>query len=234
MAEGQLTLSVRISVRYYDKVTQLPNSSLAQWLETQKDGLPVSSGSFSLDGWNARRLGGYPSLGLSDAPLLLMAGAVEGGSSFLRLYGRRNCFIEWDGQPGQSYHAALALLARERVDFRSTGQSGLELPELFWDFLGPFYKRCLHAPLNLLCGDRVVGHQTTEIRATRSSQPQLILVDRGVDFELPVAFSGLRIVCPVPKALTGAPWPKRLVWNEELRKHLSSIRPLPGSSQDFL
>jgi hypothetical protein len=214
----------------------LPTTSVAQWLEDQKDGLSISGGSFSVDSWNARRLGGYPSLGLSDVPLLLMAGAVEGQSSYVRLHGARNCLIEWDGQAGPAYDLALSVLHTQGVDFRAVDRRAVELPEVYWDLLEPFYLRCRHAPLSVVRGDRLLwSHQPGNgVWAVTTNRPRLLVCDRGVDFELPFALPGLKVVSRVASPLLGNPWPIRLVWNDELVQTLLEVTRWVGFSSRHL
>ena len=140
-----MTLFPRLTDRYHGRVTA---KTLEQWLQNQASGLSASTGTFSLNSGKAQRLGGYPSLQLSDVALLLLAGAVEGRSSYFRVRGGKNCLFEWDGSTGRSGEAATELLLRENVD-HETGAGFVELPEFFWDLLESFYRRCRHAPLNV-------------------------------------------------------------------------------------
>lgn len=214
-----MTLFPRLTDRYHGRVTA---KTLEQWLQNQASGLSASTGTFSLNSGKAQRLGGYPSLQLSDVALLLLAGAVEGRSSYFRVRGGKNCLFEWDGSTGRSGEAATELLLRENVD-HETGAGFVELPEFFWDLLESFYRRCRHAPLNVVVGARLLAPPTTRPKMTPSRQPELILVDRGVAFECPFAFPDRKLVYPLAEPLVGAPWPKRLVFNDGLLKLVAEI-----------
>lgn len=195
-----------------------PATSISQWLEDQSRGLSSSGGAFSVHLRKAERLGGYKTLSLSDVPLLLMAAAVEGESTYFRLHGARNCLFSWDGQAGPSFDTALSVLRRERIDHEALDRQGIELPEAFRDFLGPLFRRCRHAPLSMIVGNRVQWTNTsTAVAWLRSSNsPRFVLVDRGIDFELPFVLPNLEIVAQVSSPLSGGPWPVCLVWNKEL------------------
>ncbi len=209
----------------YDKRVSSPPTSISQWLEDQRKGLSSSEGTFSVHLPKAERLGGYPRLGLSDVPLLLMAAAVEGGAGYFRLHGTRNCRFSWDGQAGPTLDLALSVLRHQRIDHEVVQRQGLELPEAFRDFLDPLFRRCRHAPLSMIVGNRVMWSNAPGqgVWVASSTLPRLSLVDRGVDFELPFAFPNLRVVARVGSPLLGRPWPLSLVWNEELRSLVEDL-----------
>lgn len=198
---------------------------MVQWLEQQNRGLFCETGTFSMHSENARRLAGLPPLELSDVPLLLMAAACEGHSSYFRLSGRNSCCLSWNGEAGESYEMALDVLRTEGVDFDSPSRFSVELPQIFWDFLGPFQDRCRHSPLSVIQGERVLWSNQPGfgIWSCPSDPPRLVLVDRGVDFELPFALPGRKIVVRTASALLGNPWPVRLVFNQRVRDLLLPI-----------
>ena len=154
-----------------------------------------------------------------------MAAAVEGGASYFRVHGAKSCWLSWDGQAGPSLDTAVSVLRREGIDHVALEREGLELPEAFRDFLGPLYRRCRHAPLSMIAGNRVIWANAPGqgVWLEESRIPRLVLVDRGVDFELPFAFPKLRVVARVSSPLPGQPWPLRLVWNEELRSVVEDL-----------
>lgn len=195
------------------------------WLEEQKLGLTSFPSGFSVHSRNAHRHAGIPTLQLADVPLLLLAGAVEAGSSWFSLEGERNCRFSWERPAGPALDMATKILSRERIDFRALGRTTVDLPEVFWDLLRPFYQRCRHAPLTMIRGGRVLwAHDSGNgIWALRSPHPELILVDRGIDFALPCCFPGFRVVARIQESLQGSPWPLRLVWDQKLAELVKRV-----------
>jgi hypothetical protein len=197
---------------------------MQDWLQqSQSEGILHSQGRFSLDPDSAESLAGIARLTASDIPLLLLAGAVQAGSSYFRVYGRENLRLSWEGPTGPCGQMAHSLLTSGRIDFRWE-RDGLELPPAFWEYLDPLSRRCQHAPLDLIWGHRCISRAASGHRmvVTPKQSGRLLLVDRGVDFIFPAAFRGLDIVAWVDP-LPGAPWPRRLLWSEALRHQLSRI-----------
>ena len=104
------------------------------------------------------------------------------------------------------------------------GRQSLILPDLFRELLGSLFARSSHAPLSLVVGDRVLRTfcSGNGVRAIRSRDARLTLVDRGVDFDMPFAFPGLQVVAGVAP-LSGASWPRSLLWNEKLNQEVTRI-----------
>ena len=206
---------------------------LKDWLSKLSEGAVLNDETFTVHSQRAERLGGIPSLTLTDVPLLLLADAVAGKADYFSIYGRHNCVFWWDRSMGPHLDLALTILDMHRIDYslqqRDTDLTGevqntLVLPDLYRELLTPLFKRTKHAPLSLMIGDRIVRSHPTEngVWARRSEHARLILVDRGIDFEMPFAFPGWQIVARV-SSLSGAPWPKQLVWNRELQNIICSL-----------
>ena len=202
-----------------------PAGLVQEWLDAvQGDGLLHSRGRFTIDPESAQEMAGLVELQLCDVPLLLLAGAVEGGSRYFRVHGADNVRISWEGSAGPSGGVAHSLLVAAGVDFHCD-QAGFELPPAFADFLDPLLERGRHAPLKLVWGNRLLQDGESGSRIMVTSRPgsgRLTLVDRGVDFLFPAAFPDLDIVAWVSR-LPGAPWPRHLLWSLALRKELGRI-----------
>ncbi len=153
-----------------------------------------------------------PSLGLSDVPLLMLAAAVEGNSPYFSVRGHLR--FEY-ALLGPSARLAQAILRREGVDHEFR-EGALELPPAFEDFLEPLARRSRFAPLDLWWGDRRQPAWTHAVVVRRGS---LSVVDRGLEFSLPL---DLPIVAQVPP-LPGAPWPRCLLWGVELERQVALI-----------
>lgn len=199
---------------------------MQDWLEgSESYGLLHSRGRFTIDTTSAQTLAGLPALEMHDVPLLLLAGAVEGGSRYFRIHGSENVRLSWEGSPGPSSELARSLLAAARVDFDWEEQRGLELPPVFADYLSPLAERGRHAPLKLVWGDRLIaqGSEGSRLLVSRCrGSGRLTLVDRGIDFPFPAAFAGLDILAWV-EPLPGAPWPRQLLWGPRLAHQLGRI-----------
>jgi hypothetical protein len=206
-------------------VSSDPARLVQEWLETNcSQGFLHSRGRFTIDQEAAQALGNLAKLRLSDVPLLLLAGAVEGGSRYFRIHGRQNLRFSWEGMAGPCGEVALSLLRAARIDL-CWEQHGCELPSGFRDYLEPLAQRSRHAPLSLIWGDRVLtqrasGGSRMVVRSARGGQ--LTLVDRGLDFTFPAAFPGLDIVAWV-EPLPGAPWPRQLLWSPRLESQIVRI-----------
>lgn len=198
-----------------------------EWLEKNRSqGLLHSRGRFTIDRDAAQQWGNVDKLALSDVPLLLLAGAVEGGSRFFRVHGRQNLRLSWEGPAGPSAQVAHSLLCAARID-SLWDQQGFELPPGFRDYLDPLAQRGRHAPLTLIWGDRVVAEGAPEgsrmlVRQARGRDGRLTLVDRGLDFAFPAAFASLDIVAWVDP-LPGSPWPRKLLWSKQLETQIVRI-----------
>ena len=194
---------------------------MEQWLQQFSQNAETRDRSFTVHPRRAEHYTGALPLRLCDVALLLLAAAVEGGSSYFRIHGQRDCLFSWKGAAGPSLQAALSVLATEGVDYVLEDSQTLILPDLFREFLEPFFVRTKHAPLSVIVGDRKVwgGLPERGVWARGSRTPGLVLVDRGVDFSMPFAFPGLQVVASV-EPLAGAPWPRRLVWNHILEQQV--------------
>ena len=202
-----------------------PAGLVQEWLDgVQDDGLLHSRGRFTIDPQGAQEMAGLARLQLCDVPLLLLAGAVEGGSRYFRLHGADNVRLSWEGAAGPSGGIAHSLLVAAGVDF-GCDQNGFELPPFFADLLGPLLERGRHAPLKLVWGNRLVHEGTPGPRMIVTPMPgpgRLTLVDRGVDFLFPAAFPNLDVVAWVFR-LPGAPWPRHWLWSSALREELVRV-----------
>jgi hypothetical protein len=231
---GHLTLISQAALTYIRVVNSDPARLVQDWIEqTQAEGILHSRGRFTVDPNGAADLGGLARLRLSDVPLLLLAGAVEGGSRYFRVHGERNLRLSWEGPAGSCGEMAHSLLVAAQVDFR-WNDAGFELPCGFSDYLGPLWQRGRHAPLKLVLGRRLISGDTAgpKMRISPRREGRLILVDRGIDFTFPAAFPGLDIVAWV-EPLPGCPWPRQLIWSEQLRSQIvriaRALRDVPGA-----
>lgn len=201
-----------------------PAGLVQEWLDTtQSDGLLHSRGRFTVDPICAGQAG-LSALRLCDVPLLVLAGAVEGGSRYFRVHGSNNVRMSWEGEAGPSGGLAHSLLVAAQVDF-SWDQHGFDLPPAFTDYLDPLFERGRHAPLKFVWGNRILseGSAGPRILVTPAlGSGRLTLVDRGIDFVFPAAFPDFEIVAWVGK-LSGAPWPRQLLWTSALKHELHRI-----------
>ncbi len=193
------------------------------WLEklASDTGQKESQGQFALDPEGCQRAGMLVH-GLAEVPLLVFAAAVEGGSRRFALAGESSLTLSWDGQCGPTLSTALTTLQRHRVDFEARPHS-LSLPAVFRDFLTPLWHRCQFAPISVRWdGQEVARPQARDIRyqLSPSKHPRLVVVDRGLAFQLPVALPGWDIVIWSAEPLPGNPWPMQLRWSGALQSLL--------------
>lgn len=193
------------------------------WLEqlATATGHRESQGQFEVDSVGCHRAG-VTLPGLAEVPLLVLAAAVEGGSRHFALGGESDLYLAWDGKTGPSFSAATNILTHHDVDFRAETHS-IALPGVFRDFLTPLWHRCQFAPLSVLWDGREVARPDAagfRYQLSPSSHARLIVVDRGLAFQLPVAFPGWDLVVWSPEPLPGNPWPMELRWSLALRSLL--------------
>lgn len=198
------------------------STSLDQWLEAELLGQLAYPGTFTVDALGADRHG-FSQLDSTDVPLLVLAGAVEANSRYFRVHGGRDVVLSWEGSLGPSGLLAYSLLENFQVDI-SVESERLVLPPLFWDLLTPLRRRWHNAPLQRIWGNKELqsGTPRNTMSVSPSRESRLVLVDRGIDFELPTAFPGLEVTAWVGP-LPGAPWPTQLAWSPALRTALRGI-----------
>jgi len=181
-------------------------------------------GRFTVDLVAQRRHTDGEQFRLSDVPLLILAAAVEGRATGFQLRVSRNVEFYWDGKTGPSLAVAEALLRAHEIDFRRDSHA-FALPHWGKEFLGEFFLRSLHAPVDIYLPNGRMRKKTNPgtLTVVHSRQPSLILVDRGLSFECPFAVPGVSIVAVLSKSLKGSPWPRNLIFDEELRRVLKSV-----------
>lgn len=231
---GQMTLRAQPPGLYSEGMNVDPARMVEQWIqESQREGHLHSQGRFTLDPGGAEQAG-LQQLRLCDVPLLMLAGAVEGGSRFFRLSAERDISLTWQGQLGPSGDLAISLLRQAGVD-AAVRPHTLLLPPFFEDLMDPLRARGGHAPLQFVWGHRVVSRPSggSKMVLKASRRPRLILVDRGVDFELNGGFAGLDVVAWV-EPIPGAPWPRKLLAGPALETQLVRIaRGLRDAKQTY-
>lgn len=167
----------------------------------------------------------------SDVPLLLVAGAVEGGAEHVVLDYRNGLRFRWNAPAGPSLKVALAVLQSLRMPYRWSATE-VVLPPIMAELLNAFFLRCRHAPLHIHLPDgRILGGKTPDtLEVSGSRTPSLTLVDRGVSFPCPISFPGLQVVAHLKEPLGGAPWPRNLLFDRNFR---TALRRLHASLKIF-